>query len=203
MPRVKTSTKNRAGKVYKCGRCGRTIEPGEKYFSWSFRYGGTQRRCAEHYPKQSELTQSIVGEIYAAVETAETEIEGAETVEDVNLAVQGVAEAARQVFDQYTEAAEPFQGGGASGERAEELEPWVDELEGFDPDDSDPDTGERDAAIISEMEKDGFTRDDEAEWASVFDARVQDYVAEHGEPENESLENAKQEAQELIGGCPL
>ena len=42
MPRVNQRKKNKAGAERKCGRCGKTIQPGDLYYTWSFRYGGAR-----------------------------------------------------------------------------------------------------------------------------------------------------------------
>lgn len=146
MPRVITATKNHAGKARNCGRCGEPIIPGEKYRKWSFRYGGTHFRCGRTScnPRPSELTQSKLSTVYAAQEDAHDTIGAATTVEDITGAVEAVAEAAREVADEYQEADEAFGGTGATehAERAsemegfaEELESWMPSTEGYDEDD--------------------------------------------------------------------
>lgn len=170
MPRVFTRTKNRAGRERSCNRCGNKIEPGQKYRTWSFRYGGTYFRCTDcPAPRPSELTQSIMSEVYAAVENAEDQLPGAESVADIRGLVEEVEQAAQEVADQYREAAEPFGGAGENAERADELEGWVSELQNFDPDEPDePDEEDEE--------------DDDAE---------------------DPLEDARNEATDLINGCPL
>ena len=81
MPRVTTRTKNRGGRDRHCGRCGEVIKPGEKYYTWAFRYGGSRFNCYRHHPRQSELTQSKMSGVYAAIESAQDAIAAAETVE--------------------------------------------------------------------------------------------------------------------------
>src|SRR5436853_7182846 len=82
MPRVKRQKKSTRG-TRVCGAigCGKEIQPGEAYFTWSFRYGGRQVRCLEHPPKQSELTQSKMSTVYAAIEEIDNDMPGA--MEDV------------------------------------------------------------------------------------------------------------------------
>lgn len=147
MPRVVTKTKSTAGRAYSCGRCGRKIEPGERYYSYAFRYGGKYFRCIDHYPRPSELTQSKMSEVYAAQEVASDELPNADSVEAINTIVENVAEIARTVAEEYEEAAEPFGGAGENAERSEELGIWADELESFDAEESvpDPDPDDPDA----------------------------------------------------------
>lgn len=145
MPRIFQKKKIKLGAERSCGRCGKKIEPGDEYLSWSFRYGGTHFRCLDHPPRRSELTQSKLGEVYAAQETAEDDIN--RIVIDEDGAMEAIKEAVQAVIDQiqetateYMDAAEHFGGGGENAERADELESWAGELEGFEPDDDNPDT---------------------------------------------------------------
>jgi hypothetical protein len=153
MPRVFQKKKIKLGADRSCGRCGKKIEPGDEYLSWSFRYGGTHFRCLDHPPRQSELTQSKLSEVYSAQETAEDEIDA--IVVDEDGAVEGVKDAVQTVIDQiqetaseYMEAAEHFGGEGENAERADELESWSGELESFYPDED----AELEAAKTEAME---------------------------------------------------
>jgi hypothetical protein len=150
VPRVLTRTKNKAGKPRNCSKCGERIEPGQGYYTWSFRYGGTYRRhvtCGR--PRQSELTQSKMSEVYRAVEDAETDLPEADSVEAVTELVQGVGAVAQEVADEYREADEAFGGQGATehAERADELEYWAQELEAWDPSDESDLDASRDEAL--------------------------------------------------------
>lgn len=165
MPRVHTRTKSRRGAERRCGRCGEPILPGETYFTWSFRYGGQRFNCHRHRPRQSELTQSLMGDVYAAIESAEDQLPGCEVISDIAALVEEVAGAAREVADQYEQAAEPFGGQGENQDRADELGGWADDLESFQPDE--PSEDDSDAVVA------------------------------------ETLERARDEAQELLNGCPL
>lgn len=77
MPRLENPKKANTGKEVKCGRCGRKIAVGEKYFKWSTRLGrssSTFIRCKDHRPRQSEMTQSehkaAAYEVQEAIEDA-------------------------------------------------------------------------------------------------------------------------------------
>jgi hypothetical protein len=205
MPRVMTKTKNRAGADRACGKCGEPIRPGEKYRTWSFRYGGTYFRCnrAACAPRASELTQSIIGEVYSAQEAFEDSVTAESTVAEIKEAVEAVRDAAQEVADQYREAAEPFGGAGENGERADELEGWIGDLDGFYPDEE-PDGVSEEAreAIEEKMRADGFTEEDEPEWQSVLEVRLEE-LGEDTEAIAAAREAAFEEAQELVGGCPL
>jgi len=74
MARVKVVKKARKDQG-KCGRCGEEIKAGMPYRHWSFRYGGTRKRCmkAECFPKMSDLTNNEkLATFYAAVESLES-----------------------------------------------------------------------------------------------------------------------------------
>lgn len=146
MPRVYEKTKIRLGADRKCGRCGKEIKPGDRYLQWSFRYGGTHYRCLEHRPRPSELTQSKMGTVYAAQESLQDQLPGAESLEDIADLMGNLAEEVREVAEEYRDAAEAMgEAGYEHEERADELEYWADEIEGWDsgefedPDDDDPD----------------------------------------------------------------
>src|SRR4051812_45919680 len=99
MPRVNTQTKSARGATRHCARCGAEIKPGERYYSWSFRYGGTRYNCGRHSPRPSELTQSLMSDVYAAQERASDSLLDAETIEDIKSFVEEVADAAREVAE--------------------------------------------------------------------------------------------------------
>lgn len=200
MPRVEERKRNRAGKPRSCGRCRAEILPGETYYLWKFRYGGERTNCYRHRPRQSELTQSIMGEVYSAIESAQDQLPNVDNLDDLRTLIEEVSTEVTRIADQYREAAEPFQGGGIAGERADELDSWGSELEAFDPDE--PDVDDAKAEIEAQMLADGFSRDDEAEWISVYEARAQEDTALLGVTE-EALDTARGEAEELLAGCPV
>lgn len=201
MPRVKSQVKSTAGKERHCGRCGKKIEPGESYFKFSFRYGGTHYRCSDHYPRQSELTQSKMSEVYAAIEAAEDSLPGVEALDDIRSEVEQVGEVARQVVDEYREADEAFGGQGAtqSAEMADELEGWAEELESWEPDVEEAEVDEDE--IEAKMRTDGIPESDEAQWISVREERMRE--AEEALDNSEALEQARDQATEVLGTCPL
>ncbi len=152
MPRVIEKRKNAAGAERKCGRpgCGKVITKGERYLSWSFRFGGTHYRCMDHPPRQSELTQSLMGGVYAAVEDAQDALPTAECVADIRELVQTVTDAVGEVAEQYRDAAEAFGGQGENADRADELDGWQSDLDSFYPDEPDEDTPDNESADMLE-----------------------------------------------------
>jgi len=135
MPRVNVTTKNKAGKKIKCGRCGHEIAPGEKYFHFSFRYGGKRVRCLAHPPRQSELTQSKMSGAYGAIEDVEDAIasvrKGASSLEDLKAALESAADEVESVRDEYQDGfdnmPENFQGASTG----DEIQEKIDGLEEF------------------------------------------------------------------------
>lgn len=81
MTRVTTVKKARKDQG-NCTRCGEAIKAGDGYRWWSFRYGGTYRRCMkpECSPRASDLTQNEV--LQAAYDLSEEEVVLAESLED-------------------------------------------------------------------------------------------------------------------------
>lgn len=154
--RVYTKVKSARGKSYTCTKCGKLIQPGTTYHEWSFRYGGDRRQHAEcGRPKPSQLTQSKLATVYAAIEDAEERVGSAESIDELQDILNDVAQAARDVADEYREAAEAMGAAGESGisaERAEELDSFADEVENTsltEPDEPDEDEDEAEDADTS------------------------------------------------------
>ena len=104
MPKVQEKKKNKAGKPYTCSGCAEKIKPGEQYYTWSFRYGGTYRQHTSHgYPKPSQLTQSKMSGAYSAIEDAETAIDNAEDTDAIKDALETCASEIESVRDEYQE----------------------------------------------------------------------------------------------------
>lgn len=146
MPRVTQHKKNRGGKTeeYRCQRCSEGIKPGETYYEWSFRYGGTQRQHTSHgYPRGSQLTQSKLGEVYAAAESLEDwyfeQPVGTDVVDEdylqglIESATSIIADArdqAESVISEYQDAIEAMPASEEQNqERIDAIEDWVGELE--------------------------------------------------------------------------
>jgi hypothetical protein len=128
MPRVNSKTKNKAGQPYSCVRCSDTIKAGEKYYEWSFRYGGTRRQHQSHgMPKPSQLTQSKMSSAYAAIEAAEDAIAGAASVEDLASALNDCASEIENVSQEYQDGLDSLpdglrDAGGPGGETQEKID---------------------------------------------------------------------------------
>lgn len=152
MPRVFRKTKNRGGhKVYACSaptcrieRDGgtRDIRPGDDYLTWKFNRGSRFFRHAEcGYPKRSELSNSKMAAVWDAVD--DFDVSAAASAEDIKSDLEAVAQAAREVADEYQAAADSilsaFPSGNTTSEAcsttADELNSWADDLESWEPDD--------------------------------------------------------------------
>ena len=145
MPRVVRRTKTKGGKhTYRCDKCGNEIEPKQVYLQWEFRYGGKYRRHAAcGYPRPSELTQSKMGEVYAATESVDDILAGDFDEAEIVAAMESAQETIQYVADEYEQAAEPFGNAGENQERYEELDSWVSDFDSIDytrEDDEDDET---------------------------------------------------------------
>ncbi len=135
MPRVYTyrtraRTKHKDQGFYTCSKCGQDILPGQSRYEWSFRYGGTYRRHVDcGYPRQSELTQSKMGEVYAAQEAVEDLFGGWTDVSELESALQEAADTVDSVASEYDDAAQNFGGQGENADRASELQSYASDLQ--------------------------------------------------------------------------
>jgi chromosome segregation ATPase len=136
MPRVLSKTKNNAGKEIKCGRCGTVITPKSKYFTWSFRYGGTHVRCDKHYPRDSELTQSKMSQAYAAREELEDAQVQAGNDYDISALIEALDSArgtVEEVKDEYQASYDGMEQAFPNGSsKMEEIQEKIDALEEYE-----------------------------------------------------------------------
>lgn len=148
MPRVHTTKSARlSAKDRSCVRCGVSIKPGETFHQWSFRYSGTRYqhgRCG--YPRPSQLTQSKMVTVLLAQESAQDSMAELKAETGVAESIQGllndVGNAAREVGEEYREAAESMGGaGGQNEERADGLDSYADEMESWEPETEEPAEG--------------------------------------------------------------
>lgn len=154
---MKVSTVQKARKSPgSCGKCKTPIEIGMPYRWWAAFRGPKQIACMKDTctPTQADLTGSDkLARLYAAQEAARVEIAEAEDAEAVTSALETCVEVAREVGDEYREAADAFGGNGPSAERADNVEAWADELEnaaGADEFDEDQSRDEgRDEIVVS------------------------------------------------------
>lgn len=106
------------------------VKKGEKYFKWSFRYGGTHK--SKTYPRASQLTQSKYSEVYAAQENVSDVCASSEcALQDIIDVCRDAAEQIRAVGEEYLEADEAMGGhqSGSNYERSEYCEQGASDYE--------------------------------------------------------------------------
>ena len=157
MARVKTKTRNRGGtKTYPCtAGCGKPIEPGETYFTWSRRFGRTGRTYYRHtkcgYPRPTELTSRKTAQVEEAVIDAKEQVSNwspdleSPDTDALTSALSDAAQSARDVGEEYESNADAMPENLQYGSQAEamrdvarELEDWATELEGWSPSEDEP-----------------------------------------------------------------
>ena len=195
MPRVHRRVKSTRGRPeFPCRGCNEPIKAGEPFFTWKKRYGGTSYYHVSHgYPKPSMLSNRKTAVIEDAIQDFPS---SAESIEDIQAAMQDIASQAREVGSEYESSAdnmpESLQQGyqaEAMREVAQELESWADQLEAWEPQDDEP--TEEEAIDSAEIEEGS---DEQAK---------EDIVAEELERmRGEWLENELSNAQGELGEMP-
>lgn len=126
----------------KCGSCSRELGVGDGYLWWTMGFRSSHKyiRCLATacYPRQSERETSKAAGILVAQENFEDRLAGLESVDDVEAAVQEVADAIGEVRDEYREAADAWEyGNTALEEKADHYEAQQSELDGWSYDGAD------------------------------------------------------------------
>jgi len=119
----------RAQKEYTCGKCRNTIAKSDPY-RWAkpgFRSKTKLVRCMTPACvfRPSELDTSKMSDAYAAIEGAEDDLGGCETIEDAKGVFEACAEGLRGVAGEYQEASDQW----ADGQGHEEWQERADMLE--------------------------------------------------------------------------
>lgn len=140
----------------KCGHCGIDLVKGNPYIHFTVGYRGpTFRRCTkpECAPLPSERESSLVASVYAAQE--EFSLDGCDTLDAIKENITVVAEAAREIGEQYeSNNNDNFNGGNSDlQERADTLNNYADELEGWEPDSEEPEEENWDAESYETFEE--------------------------------------------------
>lgn len=181
-----------------CARCGDDIEVGQRIYKWGFRYGGPRYQHVGCGPvRPSQLTQSKLSAVYAAQESAEDQLDLIDSahfetspgdLEGVlEPIVSEVAEAVREVEQEYRDAAEAMGDAGAENEeRADELDGWADDLESFSLDADEPDRDD------TQFDPHAHDPDEDFNPADAWAEAIGDFV-----------DAGVEQVRDLIGGCPL
>lgn len=142
MSLAKTWRVNRVQKPVTCEKCGDDIPKGSPAvkFAVGFR-GRTRVRCDKTacFPKPSERESSMVADVYAAQE--EADVSSADSLDALRQIRDDVATATREVASQY-EYSEMFEKNYDLQERADMLNSAADDLEGWEPEDDEPEQEE-------------------------------------------------------------
>lgn len=136
MPRVTNHIcQGRAAEPMRCCQCPSPIVRGERYYQWSIkrqRGGVTYRQHESHgAPRPSQLTESKMSGVYAAIESAEEAIAAAGSPEDVAEALRAAASDVEGVRDEYQESLDNMPEGLQQGDTGQQIEERVSNLEDF------------------------------------------------------------------------
>lgn len=135
MPRV--NEVQHARKPQTCGKCGAEVKKGDPYRWLKPRYGGKKIRCEKsdcRFRDSDKTSSDKLARIYDARDSAHDQIdawEGEDTT-DLESILEECATEAREVADEYREAASAWndQGPGEEwNEKADEIEGWADSME--------------------------------------------------------------------------
>lgn len=159
----------RVRKPWTCEKCGVEIKVGDPAvkFAVGFR-GRTRVRCAktECFPKPSERESSLVSSVYAAQE--EVDVDSAGSLEDLEQIRDDVVAATQEVAGEY-EDSEMYEKNYDLQERADMLNSAADELEGWAPEEDEPQEDDEESTwTIAGTEYSDF---DEAHEAWLSEAR--------------------------------
>lgn len=122
-----------------CSKCRKPIKAGDAYKWWANRIGRMSMKrkvCASCKVTRADTTLSKLGPLYAAQDEAEEALQQAFTGDDIAAAIETVREVAEEVRDEYQEGLDNMPDGlreaaedGMVGERIQELEQYMDELD--------------------------------------------------------------------------
>jgi hypothetical protein len=191
MPRVHTRTRTQKGKyTYVCRACGKEVTPGQRFYTWKKRVGGSQyRHVACGYPRPSQLSGRKTAVIEDAIQDAENTISGwshdidvenespSFDYQDVKDALDTVADEAESVAGEYESSADNMPENLQSGYQAEamrdvaeRLNDWASELRDWNPSSDEPDIPER-----PEPEGEEYEHKWEA-YCADYDTAVEDWM---------------------------
>ncbi len=185
-----------------CGRCSDPIGVGDSYRHWSFRYGGTQRRCVKPScsPRQSELTQNDV--LVMAYQLGEEHFDLTDNIEDFDDQVTEVADAIQEILDVIEEKMINIEDGFGHTEiesyynledQQGEVESWMNEVSELDGADFEVENDACGECGLSENDGDHWPEDED-------EVKVWHNFQVEEEFDSDSAHEALMEA---IGACPV
>lgn len=135
MPQIKTKTKSKAGKPYRCCKCSAPIKAGQQYYEWCFyRSTPTRKHVTCGTPRSSETTSSRMSGVYAAAEGVSDDVEAARKSLDVSSLADTLRNAATDVDsvkDEYQDSWDNLGDNFQNGQPGEEIQEKIDALEQF------------------------------------------------------------------------
>lgn len=200
MPRVNTRTRTTRGtKTYTCNGCGKTIDPGQTFYTWQrYRSPRQYRHTSCGYPKRTMLSGSKTAILEDAIADIklddisyylppDIDVDAGQVIEldgivtDCTDALSSLAEEARSVADEYEEGVENMPQGlqqGSTGEAmrdvAERLREWADALD----DGPSSSTTSVDLPDPADHTDDTYGTVDEEAWREAAQAEVDEAVSE-------------------------
>jgi len=142
MARVTQHRKTKGGKkTFICVGCHGEILPGERYSAWTlYRQPTRYRHLRCGPPTATQLSNSKMAQVEEAASAID--LGSCASPGEMSAELQGVADTARQVAEEYGESADSIEQsfpGSPTAEACrtaqEELDSWADDLEGWEPED--------------------------------------------------------------------
>lgn len=197
MPRVHRRVKSTRGRPeFPCRSCNEPIKAGEAFFTWKKRYGGTSYLHVSHgYPKPSMLSNRKTAVIEDAIQDFPT---SAESIEDIQSAMQEIASIAQEVGSEYEDSADNMPESLQQGYQAEamrevgqELESWAGEVESWEPATDEPTEDEAREELGDELDENGDAQAN----ADIIEEKLTEMRAQW-------LDDELSNAQESLGDMP-
>lgn len=169
MARINTVQKSRKEKI--CGRCGKTIPVGSKYFYIDFYSGRTAVRCTSCGFKQSETTENpYYQQLWGIQEDYSEKIDNAdkETIEDVKSELvsdlENLIDEVQERYDNIPEQLQDGEAGQLLQDRIDSLDSAMSDIDNEDLEDFDDwreNNGYGEDDFESWCEENGYCDDDE------------------------------------------
>ena len=183
MARINTVQKSRKEKV--CGRCGKTIPVGSKYFYIDFYSGRTAVRCENCGFKKSETTENYyLQQVYGLQENYEERLHNStgEDLEDIKSELvdelETLKDECQERFDNIPEQLQDGDAGQLLQERIDSLDGVISDVDSTDVQDFEDwreDNGYGEEDFESWCEENGYADDDSEDDYDDEDEEYEDY----------------------------